>query len=141
MIHITIREATRLLFVAFGVLCLLAAIISSLSMLCARTEQGVIRIYSTLQRGEPTNVAEVVWGSGVHLRLEDGDLRTPPKEGDSATVVAIGKAGTLRRGRSFWRAWMWTGAFAATGAAFIIGGLYIVRRQPLSHEIGVAQTL
>jgi hypothetical protein len=132
MTHITMREATRLLLVAFGLLCTLAALISSLSLLCARAERGEIRIYSTFARGEPTNVVDVVWGSGVHSRLEHGDLPAPPKAGGSVAVLAVGKAGTLKWGRSFWRVWMWAGASAATGAALIVSGLYITRRQPSS---------
>ena len=134
MTHITIRETIRLLTVALGVLCVLVAVVSSSSLLCARTEQGVVEFHSTLIRGEPTNLAIVVWGSGVVLRLEPGDLPLPPKAGDPVTVLAIGKAGTLKSGRSFWRAWMWTGGFAAAGVTLVVGGVYALRHQPSPED-------
>ena len=36
---------------------------------------------------------------------------------------------------------MWTGSFAVVGVALIIGGLYVLRRQPLPNEIGVTQAV
>ena len=139
MTRITIWETTRLLMVAFGVVCALLAIIIAMPLLSARKEQGVIKFHSTLVRGEPTNLAYVDWG--VALWLEPGDLPSAPKEGDSVTVLAIGKTGMLRSGRSFWRTWMLIGGLAATAVALIIGGWYFLRRQPLPHELDVTQTV
>src|SRR2546430_8378908 len=108
MTRMTIREMSRLLLVAFGVVFLLIAIVTALPLLCARTEHGVVEFHSTVIRGEPTNLALVVWGSGMVLHLEPGDLSPPPKAGDSVTVLAIGKTGMLNSGRSFRRTWAWT---------------------------------
>jgi hypothetical protein len=137
--RMTPRELTRLLMVTFGVVCVSLAIIIALPLLGARTERGVIKFDSTPVRGVPTNRPYVDWG--VALRLETGDLPNPPKAGDSVKVLAIGKAGMLKSGRSFRRAWTWTGGFVVAGLALIIGGIYILRRQPLPHEIGVTQTV
>jgi|SRR2546421_5562294 len=141
MTHITIRETTRLLMLAFGVLFALVAVVSGFSLVCAQTEHGVVEFHSTLVRGEPINVAIVVWGNGVVLWLEPGDLPVRPTAGDTITVLAIGKGGMLKSGRSFWKAWKWTGSFAMAGVALIIGGMYVLRHQPSPHEIGVTQAV
>ena len=130
MTHITMREATRLLFVACGVLSAAVSIISAMSLLCARSEPGVVKFYSELHRGEPTNVAYIVWGTGMHLRLESGDRPTPPKAGDNASVLVFGKAGTLKFGRAFWRAWTWILSFGVIGVVLLISGLFIMRHWP-----------
>ena len=133
----TIREMTRLLLVGFGVVCALIALIIAMTLLCARTEQGVIRFQSMLVHGEPTNLPYADWG--VVLWLESGDLSSQPKAGDSVTVLALGKTGLLKYGRSFWRAWTFAGGFAASGLSLVICGLYVLRPRPSPHEVGTAQ--
>jgi len=133
MTRITIRETAQLLMVAAGVVCTVSGILVALPLLCARTEHGVVELHSTLIRGEPTNLAIIVWGSGVVLHLKPGDLTPPPKVGDPVTLLAIGKTGMLRSGRSFRRAWTWAGGLAVAGVALIIGGLYVLRHQPTPH--------
>jgi hypothetical protein len=93
MTRISIREATRLLMVAFGVVCALIAVLIALPLLLARSEHGVVEFHSTLIRGEQTNLPLVVWRSGIVLHLESGDISPPPKAGDSVTVLAIRKVG------------------------------------------------
>jgi hypothetical protein len=140
MTHLTTREIIRLVMVAFGAVSSLVALIWSFSLLSARAERGLVEIHSGLEHGEMTNVAYVVWGHGMHLRLEPGELSTPLKAGESVTVLAFGKGGTLRFGRSFWREWRSVGAFVVTGVALVIGGLYVLRPdQSNSHQIEIAQ--
>src|SRR2546423_4898625 len=141
MTRLTIREMRRLLMVALGVVCVLIAIVTALRLLCARTEHGVVEFHSTLIRGEPTNLALVVWGSGIVLHLESGDLSPLPKAGDSVTVLAIGKTGMLNSGRAFRRAWTWTRGVAVVGIALIISGLLAVRHQPTPHEVSITQAI
>jgi|ERR1051326_2613143 hypothetical protein len=137
----TIREAIRLLMVAFGVVCALIAVLVTLPLLLARSESGTVEFHSTLVRGEVTNLPIVVWGGGVALRLDPGDISPSPKAGDLVTVLVIGKGGTLKYGRSYWSTLTWAGGFAAVGFALIIGGLYVLRHHPTPHEIGITQAV
>jgi hypothetical protein len=139
MTQMTIREMIRLVMVAFGVLSSVVGVIWMLSLLSARTEHGVIEIRSKLEHGERTNVAYVVWGRGMHLRLQPGDYRIPPMAGDSVSVLAYGKAGTLKFGRSFWTDWKQAGGFAAVGLALLLVGLYVLRHQPTPAPIDAIQ--
>jgi hypothetical protein len=103
MAQMTMREAFRLVTVAIGVLSLFVASIWLLALLTARTENGVVEIRTMLERGETTNVAYVVWGGGVNLRLQPIDHSAPLKAGDSIPVLVYGKSGTVKFGHSFWR--------------------------------------
>ena len=137
MMHVTIRPARRLLTIAFGVVCALIGVLIALPLLLARTESGRVELHSTLERGEYTNLAMVVWGSGVVLHLEPEDILPPPKAGDSVRVLVFGKGGTLKYGRSYWSSLTWAGGFAAAGVALIIGGFHVLRHHPTPNEIGV----
>src|SRR5262252_9920425 len=107
MTRMTIRETTRLLMVAFGTVCALIAAFITVPLLVAHSEPGTVEFHPTLVRGEQTNLPIVIWGSGVVLHLESGDISPPPKAGDSVTVLAYGKGGTMKYGRSYWSALTW----------------------------------
>jgi hypothetical protein len=127
--------------VACGVVCLLIDALFTFPLLLARSERGTVEYHSTLVRGEPTNLAIVVWGSEVVLHLESGDISPPPKAGDSVTVLIIGKGGTLKYGRSYWSALTWAGGFAVVGIGLVIGGLYVLRHHLTPNEIAVTQSV
>jgi hypothetical protein len=135
----TPREAIRLLLVAVGVICSAIGVIFAVVLLSARIEPGVVKTYPTLYRGEPTNCLCVLWGSGVVLHPDPGELPPSAKEGDRVTVLAYGKGGTLHSGRSLWRVWRGAAAFAAVGAVLLVGGLYTLRRRDTPNELRVPQ--
>jgi hypothetical protein len=139
MTHRTIREAFRLATVALGALSLLVGSIWLVVLLTARTEHGVVETRTMLEGGETTNVAYVVWGRGVNLRLEPSDHSAPLKAGDSIPVLAYGKGGTVKFGHSFWREWELAGAFAVAGAALVVGGLFVPRHQPTVSRINATR--
>ncbi len=132
MPHFTTSKAFRLVITAFGVLFSLVALISAFSLLSARTVKAVVLFKSITDSGELTNRAYVNWGV-IHW-LQPGDLPSPPKEGDSVTILAIGKSGTVKFSHSYWRAWTWTGGFAVVGFAFTLGGLLVLREVELKRS-------
>jgi hypothetical protein len=125
----SVREVLRLILVACGVLCLVPAVIVALVLVCSRSEPGVVKFYQTFQDGLPRNYPYVLWGNGMCLDTEPHDWFSPPKAGDSVTVLAIGKAGLLKFGRPYWRAWAWTAGFCVVGAVLVIAGLRALRFQ------------
>jgi hypothetical protein len=133
------REAIRLFLVAVGVICSTIGIIFAVVLLSARAEPGVVKTDSTLYRGEPTNYLYVLWGSGVVLHPEPGDLPDGAKEGDKVTVLAYGKGGTLYSGRSLWRVWRGAAGFAAVGTVLLFGGLCVLRRRDTPSEVPLPQ--
>ena len=137
----SIREAIRLLLVALGVLCSAVGVIFALTLLCARTEPGVVKVASTLSHGEPTNCLYVLWGGRVALTPEPGDWASTPREGDRVAVLLYGKAGTLKSAHALWRVWKPAAGFGSAGLVLLISGLCIVRHRPAPQEIHVAPAI
>ena len=140
MTRLTIREATRLLSVAFGVLCCLVAVVVALSLSRLRAESGVVKFETEIYRGVERNYAYVLWGDRVVLRPEPSNWPSPPREGASVTVlVGNRKSGMLKSAPALWRAWRWAVGFGAIGSGLCAVGLFVLRRQSSSHEIRNAQ--
>ena len=147
MTYITIREAVRLLSVAVGVCCCAVAGIITVRLSLLRSEPGVVGFGSTINRGVETNYAYVVWGrsgtgGGIVAHPEPGDWSSPPREGDTVTVL-VGPGGAknamLKSSRALWRVCRWAVAFGVIGVVLIVTGLVIIPRRFQSHEIHAAQ--
>ena len=137
-----LREPIRLLLVASGTVACILAVVVALCLALFRTSPGVVKFHSVLYRGEPTNVACVVWGDGVWLHPRPNDWSSAPKEGDVVSVwqgPGAPKTGILRTPGSVWRAWCWAVGFGASGIALVAGGLFLVRYKPSPHEPKIAE--
>jgi hypothetical protein len=139
MTGLTFRESTRLLLVAAGVICCVVASMIGFGLLRAREMPGVVRIGSTLYRGEPTNYVYVLCDHGTVVHPQPGDWSSAPREGDRVTVLfdsPIGEKGTLLKSHhALWRAWRWVLGFGTVGLLLSGAGLFILRQQLSSHEI------
>ena len=142
------REAIRLLLVAVGVLCCLVGFMPVLGLLCSEAVPGRVRVASKLYHGEETNYAYVLVGSvdgkgGAIVNPEPGDWPSPPKDGDSVTVLFGGggeKGAMLKSSRAFWRVWGWAVEVGSVGIALVVTGLFVFRYQPPPYIIKSAQT-
>jgi hypothetical protein len=131
-----VRDAIRLLSVAAGIVCAGVAGIIAAGFLFYRTEPGVVRFGSRIDRGVETNFPYVVWGQsnhrgGIATHPEADDWTSPPKEGDSVTVL-IGpwsppKSAMLNSSHALWKVCRWAVGFGAVGIILIVNGLFIVR--------------
>ena len=143
MTDLTFRELARLLLVATGVVCCVVASIIGFGLLTAREMPGVVKIGSTLYRGEPTNYVYVLCDHGAVVYPHPGDWSSAPREGDRVTVLfdsPVGYKGTLlKSNRALWRAWRWVIGFGTVGLLLSGAGLFILRRQLWSHEIRTLQ--
>ena len=127
---ITIRVVTRFILVACGLFCLVSSGIFASVLLRARTESGVVMFSQKIEDGQSTNNPYVLWGNRVVLHTEPHDWFSPPKAGDSVTVLVFGKDSMVKFERPFWRAWEWTAGWCVLGVASIIAGLWVLRNRP-----------
>jgi hypothetical protein len=141
MTQLTVREVTRMLLLTFGALCCAVGSIIAVSLLCAPTEPGVVKMASTFYHGEPTNYPYVLWRERVVLSPEPEDWPSVPKAGGQVAVLAYGKGGTLKSSHALWRVWRPAAGFGTAGLVLLFSGLCIIRRRPVSQEIHAAPAI
>jgi hypothetical protein len=140
----TMREKLRLVTVAMGVCCLLAAGVVGVPMLRLKSATGVVEMYEAIEAGKKVMKPSILYtrANGARHSLSGIEPAEHYKAGDSVTVLYYSRSKTA----SIASARLWVFPIVATGTGVLLQliGMFALRGSPrpldkdapLSHHDG-----